>query len=79
MSDRTVAAVLTDGAEIVRYDRASKYFVEFPPSAGKTRKLLSIGAAASMAVEDGGAVRRSAPRRFLIECDKKRRELTSRP
>ncbi|KQO98751.1 hypothetical protein [Leifsonia sp. Leaf264] len=45
--DRTVYAVL-NGVEVVRYDRASKWYAE---NSDGTRKLIPIAQAVEMAVE----------------------------
>ncbi len=49
-TDRTVHARTASGDEIVRYDRAGKWFVEF---ARFGRRQISLGEAVALAVEDG--------------------------
>lgn len=47
--DRTVHAKLADGSEIVRYDRASKWYLE---QTGRQRRRLSIKEAAQLVIDD---------------------------
>jgi hypothetical protein len=75
--ERTVAAVLPDGSEIVRYDRAGHYYLEFPPSVETKRRKLSIGAAARLAVESNARVRSSGPYRFPSAIAKARIEIAA--
>lgn len=50
MSDRTVHATLANGDEIVRYDRAGKWYIEYAANwEGRGRKPLTLAAAASLA------------------------------
>jgi pimeloyl-ACP methyl ester carboxylesterase len=68
--DRQVAAVLPDGAEIVRYDRAGHYFIEWPPTSGTNRRRLKIGEAARLAVESNARILRGSLWGFQIEVTK---------
>lgn len=58
--DRTVHAGLPGGGEIARYDRAGKYYLEWPPATGRKRRLLSLKEAVELAEshvdEPGGFV-----------------------
>lgn len=47
-SDRTVHAVTSTGGEVVRYDRAGKWFIEWPPSVGLRRRRLTLREAAKL-------------------------------
>ena len=49
MTDRTVHAVTRDGCEVVRYDRAGKWFIESPHA----RRALTLREAAIVATESG--------------------------
>lgn len=49
--DRTVHAIAADGGEVVRYDRAGKWYLEYGDSA--RRRELSLNAAASLARRPG--------------------------
>lgn len=49
-SDRTVHATLGDGWEVVRYDRAGKWYVEHPPP-GRERRAVSVSEAARMTTD----------------------------
>ena len=49
MTDRRVHAVLRTGEEIVRYDRAGKWYVEYH----RVRKPLTVHEAAARACERG--------------------------
>lgn len=55
--DRTVHAVTYDGAEIVRYDRAGKWFIEWPYGSMKPCEHISVMDAARTAVTNSGDVR----------------------
>lgn len=58
-SDRTVHAQTPNGAEVVRYDRAGKWYFEHPPVTGTKRTALTLAQAVSLAVEGyeaGGTV-----------------------
>jgi hypothetical protein len=55
--DRTVHAVTYKGVEIVRYDRAGKWYIEWPDEVrgvgARMRSQATLSAAAKMAVEYG--------------------------
>lgn len=53
MSDRTVHARLRDGTEIVRYDRAGKWFVESPDG---SRERVTVREAARRASVSGATI-----------------------
>lgn len=55
--DRTVHGKTADGGTIVRYDRASKWYVEYGD--GRTRRHVSIDEAAKLAVEGEALLGRS--------------------
>lgn len=48
--DRTVHARSADGAELVRYDRAGKWYVEHPPETLTPRRKVSVNEAVDIAV-----------------------------
>jgi hypothetical protein len=50
MSDRTVHARLSDGREVVRYDRAGKWWVEI---VGGPRRSITVGEAIDLACVPG--------------------------
>ena len=50
MADRTVHATLGDGWEVVRYDRAGKWYIEHP-SPGRKRRAVSVSDAAKFTTE----------------------------
>lgn len=54
VSDRTVHARLSNGTEIVRYDRAGKWYAEAPSKKRIPRQLLTITQAVEMALADPG-------------------------
>lgn len=56
MSDRTVHARLNDGAEVVRYDRAGKWLVEWPAGSMLACVAVSMGQAARLASHAGAEV-----------------------
>lgn len=60
--DRTVYAALPDGGAIVRYDRAGKWYVEWPPEQNRKRVPVTVKQAAGVAEafhqEDGAYVSR---------------------
>lgn len=51
MSDRTVHGISQTGGEIVRYDRAGKWYVEYP---GEGRIPITVGDAALFATAERG-------------------------
>ena len=53
MSDRTVHGLTADGGEIVRYDRAGKWYVEWPDASLKPCRPISVREAVDLAGEDG--------------------------
>lgn len=53
--DRRIHCTLANGAEIVRYDRSGKWYLEYPESAMKPRRQLRVGEAARMAARATGA------------------------
>ncbi|BDZ52673.1 hypothetical protein GCM10025867_49140 (plasmid) [Frondihabitans sucicola] len=50
-TERVVHAALSDGGEIVRYDKAGAWYVEWPPGGGKKRRKLKLSEAVALAVE----------------------------
>jgi len=54
--DRTVHGWTADLAEIVRYDRAGKWYVEYPPATLKPRRPVSVAEAVRLATEAGARV-----------------------
>lgn len=57
--DRTVHAQAPDGSQIVRYDRAGKWYLEHPPATATKRTALTLARAVTVAVEaheKGGTV-----------------------
>lgn len=48
-SDRRVHIRLSDGREIVRYDRAGKWYIEYPPRGDGARYALRFADAVSWA------------------------------
>jgi hypothetical protein len=57
VTDRTVHAHLSDGTQIVRYDRAGKWYVEAPTA----RVQITVGAAAGLASLAGSVVHLGQP------------------
>jgi len=53
MSDRTVHATRANGSEVVRYDRAGKWFLEWAVTA--RRKPLTVAEAAELAAAGDAA------------------------
>lgn len=53
MNDRRVHAVLEDGTEIVRYDRAGKWFTE---NGARGKRHIHISMAAWLACEPGATI-----------------------
>lgn len=49
VNDRRIHADFPDGSVLVRYDRAGKWYQEWPPEAMKQRQQLSVRAAAATA------------------------------
>lgn len=47
--DRTVHAKTNDGAELVRYDRGGKWFIEWPREQMKPCRHIGVGEAARLA------------------------------
>lgn len=60
--DRTVHGTTTDGAEIVRYERAGKWFVE--PVDGGKRRGISLDEAAKLALSGQVFLGRAGGLRF---------------
>ena len=59
LDDRRVHARSAEGMEVVRYDRAGKWYLEPPKGLGLKRQSVKIGDAVRFAVwaaENGGAV-----------------------
>lgn len=50
MTDRIVHGWMADGSEIVRYDRAGKWYVEPAPASGRKRWQVTCADAARLAV-----------------------------
>lgn len=48
MSDRRIHGISTDGGEIVRYERAGKWYIEYPTGM-RPRRALTVRSAASLA------------------------------
>jgi hypothetical protein len=51
-TERIVHAGLADGGAIARYDRAGKWYLEYPEGSGKKRRLLSLKEAVQLAVDN---------------------------
>lgn len=51
MNDRVVHGVTADGGEIVRYDRAGKWYVEW--DSHRPRRAVSVASAAALATMPG--------------------------
>lgn len=49
--DRTVHATVPGSGEIVRYDKASKWYLEYPPKTLKPRTKLSLAGAVDLALK----------------------------
>ena len=49
MSDRTVHGMTQDGGQIVRYDRAGKWWIEYPPESLKPRRSVTLAGAVAEA------------------------------
>jgi hypothetical protein len=54
--DRTVHAVLADGGEVVRYDRAGKWFLEYPYTRMIAARRLSLKQAVQHATSPDATV-----------------------
>jgi hypothetical protein len=52
--DREVHAGFPDGGAIVRYERAGKWYLEYPPDAGIKRKLITLKEAVALTIEHEG-------------------------
>jgi hypothetical protein len=61
VSDRTVHAVTHKGVEIVRYDRAGKWFLEWPLGSMVPCKHVGVNEAARTAVEHSADIRVGLP------------------
>lgn len=61
MSDRTVHAITNLGSEIVRYDRAGKWYVEYGTGILFRRKQIGIGGAVQRAVDWGREIHFGRP------------------
>lgn len=48
--DRLVHGWTADGGEIVRYDRAGKWYIEYPPDSDKKRRRVTLDDAAKAAI-----------------------------
>lgn len=49
-ADRTVHGFTDDGRQVVRYDRAGKWYIEYPEGAGKKRRHVTITEAVRAAI-----------------------------
>ncbi len=58
--DRQVHATMLDGGELVRYNRAGKWYVEYP-TLPLPRKAVSLMGAVSVAVDLGATVHPNRP------------------
>jgi len=58
MNDRRVHAVTVLGAEVVRYDRAGKWYIEFPDG---RRKAITLSEAVRRATASGSLARVGIP------------------
>jgi hypothetical protein len=52
--DATVHANLPDGGQVVRYDHASRWYLEYPAPA--KRKHITLAQAVELALQDGARV-----------------------
>lgn len=50
-NDRLVHAGLPDGGQVVRYDRAGVWYVEYPAESGVKRRKVKLSEAVALAVE----------------------------
>ena len=55
MSDRTVHARLSDGSDIVRYERAGKWYIEYPARSLMPRQQIGIETAVKLVKRDRGS------------------------
>lgn len=55
--DRAVHATLASGGELVRYDVAAKWFVEYPEPSKAKRRQVNLRTAVQLALEPGAHVR----------------------
>jgi hypothetical protein len=56
MSDRTIHATTPDGGMIVRYERAGKWYVEWPADRMIPRRAISLREAVRLATQRGAYV-----------------------
>lgn len=68
-NDRTVHAEGVDGTQVVRYDKAGKWWIEYQPHMLRSARPVSISEALEVALDcekDGGVIhlRRSGGRAF---------------
>ena len=61
MYDRRVHADLADGSEVVRYERAGKWFREWPDSGLFPTKPIALGEAVALACEPSAQVHLDVP------------------
>jgi hypothetical protein len=61
LDDRRVHAILPEDGELVRYDRAGKWWVEYPAHAFKPRRRVSLSGAVRVALEPGARIRWNVP------------------
>jgi hypothetical protein len=66
MSDRTVHATAPDGGQIVRYDRAGKWYLEYPTGRLRPCRQIKFAEAVKLASQIGSYVYLGKPggRRF---------------
>lgn len=50
--DRTVHAIIPDGGMIVRYDRAGKWYLEYPARTGRPRAQINLAKAVELALDN---------------------------
>ena len=51
-TDRVIHAGLPDGGALARYDRAGKWYLEYPDGSGKKRRLLTLNEAVQLAIDN---------------------------
>jgi hypothetical protein len=76
VNDRRVHGHTDDGGEIVRYDRAGKWYVEYPRARMIPCRRTTLGEAAFLATRDGADAIRGLPggRAFDAACQRAVRE-----
>ena len=79
MSDRTVHATLADGSELARYDRAGKWFREWPDRGLFPSKSLRLAEVVALALEPGSRVYLDKPGGGSFDARVRRVRMTAAP